>query len=161
MIVKANWPEPASQRSAPPVFENTSDPARSVEPSPKGSEATTKSQVPGADSGGRASKKATEPEMISGAGAVYTADARKARISGEAIVQAEIDEFGNVLNPQIVKGLPLGLNEKILNAVRAWKYKPATRNERGINFKAASAAEGEFFASAELKTNCALARDKA
>jgi TonB family protein len=68
----------------------------------------------------------TFPEKISGDPAELTEMARKAGISGTVKVEAVIDEQGNVVDARIVEGLPMGLDEKALEAVRAWKFKPAT-----------------------------------
>jgi len=68
----------------------------------------------------------TFPEKISGDPAELTEMARKAGISGTVTVEAVIDEQGNVVDAKVVKGLPMGLDEKALEAVRAWKFKPAT-----------------------------------
>lgn len=68
----------------------------------------------------------TFPEKISGDPAELTEMARKAGISGTVRVEAVIDEQGNVVDARIIEGLPMGLDEKALEAVRAWKFKPAT-----------------------------------
>jgi TonB family protein len=75
----------------------------------------------------RASKGGlTFPEKLSGDPAELTEMARKAGISGTVTVEAVIDEQGNVADARVVKGLPMGLDEKALEAVRTWKFKPAT-----------------------------------
>src|SRR5688572_18077025 len=68
----------------------------------------------------------TRPEKISGLTPAYTAEARRARLSGVVIVEAVIDEQGNVTETRVLKGLPMGLAEAAVEAVRAWKFKPAT-----------------------------------
>jgi len=67
----------------------------------------------------------TRPQKISGAAPVYTEVARKARVQGVVIVEAIIDEKGDVTNTRILKGLPLGLDQAALEAVKTWKFKPA------------------------------------
>jgi protein TonB len=58
----------------------------------------------------------------------YTDTARKARIAGTVIVEAIIDKQGNVDNVKVIKGLPAGLSEEAVKAVRKWKFRPGTMN---------------------------------
>ncbi|HET8772525.1 MAG TPA: energy transducer TonB [Thermoanaerobaculia bacterium] len=66
------------------------------------------------------------PVVVDRADPVYTETARKARIQGVVIVEAIIDKQGNVDNVKIVKGLPGGLSEEAMKAVRKWKFRPGT-----------------------------------
>lgn len=66
------------------------------------------------------------PEKISGAAPVYTELARKAHISGAVIVEAIIDEQGNVTHPRVLQGQPMGLDRSAVEAMQTWKFKPAT-----------------------------------
>lgn len=66
------------------------------------------------------------PEKISGLTPAYTAEARRARVTGVVIVETLIDEQGNVTETRVIKGLPMGLEEAAVEAVRSWKFKPAT-----------------------------------
>ena len=72
------------------------------------------------------------PVKISGAPPVYTETARKARITGTVIVEAIIDEQGNVTMPRVLKGLPMGLDQAAVEAVETWKFKPATLKGRPV-----------------------------
>lgn len=56
----------------------------------------------------------------------YTEIARKARIQGVVIVQAIIDKEGAVTSVKLLKGLPMGLDTAALDAIKRWKFKPAT-----------------------------------
>jgi TonB family protein len=67
----------------------------------------------------------TRPEKISGSLPVYPEAARKARMMGIVIVEAIIDENGNVTHTRVLKSLPLGLDQAALDAIRTWKFKPA------------------------------------
>ncbi len=56
----------------------------------------------------------------------YTEIARKVRVEGTVIVQAIIDEQGEVTNVEVLKGLSMGLTESAVDTIKTWKFKPAT-----------------------------------
>lgn len=58
----------------------------------------------------------------------YTEEARQGRIQGVVILEAIIDEQGNVRDVKILKGLALGLSEAAAETARAWRFEPATLN---------------------------------
>lgn len=62
----------------------------------------------------------------------YTEAARKKGWEGKAVVQAVIDEKGDVACSRVVQGAPYGLAENALAAVLDWKYKPATHHGKPI-----------------------------
>jgi TonB family protein len=55
----------------------------------------------------------------------YSDDARKAKFEGSVALQAIIQADGHATNIQVVKGAGLGLDEKAVEAVRSWRFKPA------------------------------------
>ncbi len=62
----------------------------------------------------------------------YSEDARRARISGIVIAETMIDETGVVRDVRILKGLPSGLSEAVVDALRRWTFKPATLNGQPV-----------------------------
>jgi TonB family protein len=74
----------------------------------------------------REGKEITRPTKISGAPPSYTEAASKAGVEGQVVVEAIIDKAGNVAEAHVRSGLSLGLDEAALEAVKAWKFKPAT-----------------------------------
>jgi TonB family protein len=76
----------------------------------------------------RVGGEVTPPEKIGGEAPVYTEEARQARVQGVVILEAIIDEKGDVANIRVLKQLPLGLDKVAVAAVSTWKFKPATRD---------------------------------
>ena len=72
------------------------------------------------------------PVKISAPSPQYTEIARKARIQGVVIVEAIIDKAGAVTNVKILKGLPMGLDTAAADAVKKWRFKPATLNGKPV-----------------------------
>lgn len=70
--------------------------------------------------------KVTRPEKISGEAPVYTQLGRIRQVTGTVILEVIIDEQGNVENAKVLKGLPMGLDRQAWEAVKTWKFKPAT-----------------------------------
>jgi protein TonB len=62
----------------------------------------------------------------------YTEPARMAHVQGVVVLQAVIDERGNVIDVQLLKRLPFGLDEEAVKAVSQWKFTPATLYGRPV-----------------------------
>ncbi len=75
----------------------------------------------------------TKPVKTHAPQPAYTEIARKARIQGLVIVQAIIDKGGEVTNVKVIKGLPMGLTEAAVNAIKEWKFKPATLRGKPVD----------------------------
>lgn len=73
------------------------------------------------------------PVKISAPQPQYTEIARKARIQGVVIVQAIINKQGEVTNVKVLKGLPMGLSEEAVKAIKRWTFKPATLNGKPVD----------------------------
>lgn len=67
----------------------------------------------------------TKPVPIHKVSPRYTEAARRAGIQGAVIVEAIIDEQGNVDNVRVLRSLPFGLDREAVSAVQQWKFTPA------------------------------------
>jgi protein TonB len=54
------------------------------------------------------------------------------KVQGAVILEAVIDERGNVTSVRVVKGLPMGLDKSAIDAVSRWKFQPATLDGRPV-----------------------------
>ncbi|MGH9719424.1 MAG: energy transducer TonB [Bryobacteraceae bacterium] len=62
----------------------------------------------------------------------YSEEARKAKYSGTVVLYIEVDTAGKARNLRVVKGIGLGLDEKAIEAVNKWKFKPGLRDGRPV-----------------------------
>jgi len=62
----------------------------------------------------------------------YTESARRERTEGVVILEAIIDTDGNVHDVSVLKALPNGLDEEAIKAVRQWKFKPGTKDDKPV-----------------------------
>ncbi len=73
-----------------------------------------------------------KPVAISKPQPLYTEEARQRRIQGVVILQGIVDEEGNVRNLKVVKGLPFGLDQKAIEGVYQWKFKPSIHEGKPV-----------------------------
>lgn len=73
------------------------------------------------------------PQLIRRVEPDYPPEAKAYRVSGVVIVEATIDETGAVRRTRVVKGLPFGLSESATQAVRQWRFKPATMDGEPVS----------------------------
>jgi TonB family protein len=62
----------------------------------------------------------------------FTDAARKRKMSGNVQVYCWVDENGNPSHVRAVRGLGMGLDEKAVEAVQQYKFKPAMQNGKPV-----------------------------
>lgn len=72
------------------------------------------------------------PEAVYAPRPEYPEVARRARRAGTVVLLATIDREGRVTDLEALREEPLGLTEAALAAVRRWRFRPATLEERPI-----------------------------
>ena len=67
------------------------------------------------------------PRVLREVKAGYTEEARLRNLEGEVVLEIVVRRDGSVSDVKLVSGLPSGLNERAIAAVRQWRFAPATR----------------------------------
>lgn len=67
----------------------------------------------------------TAPQLINHVQPEFTDEARQAKLEGVVEIQLIVDSYGNPENIQVVRHLGMGLDQKAIDAVRQYKFRPA------------------------------------
>jgi TonB family protein len=70
----------------------------------------------------------TPPVLLHQVDPEYSDEARRARYQGICVVSIIVDVKGNPQNPRVVQPLGMGLDEKALEAVKQYRFKPAMKD---------------------------------
>ena len=62
----------------------------------------------------------------------FSEEARKAKFSGNVQVYLWVDEQGNPSHVKVIRPIGMGLDEKAVEAVRQYKFKPAMQNGKPV-----------------------------
>jgi TonB family protein len=81
---------------------------------------------------GTPSNGVTAPVVLSKVDPEYTEEARFAKYEGTVVVSAEIRPDGLAYNIRAIRGLGLGLDEKAIQAISQWKFKPGSKNGQPV-----------------------------
>ena len=76
-------------------------------------------------------RKAVPARLIQSAPAQYPPMARQIRVEGEVVISLDVDTSGKVSAARAVSGPPI-LRTAALDAVRRWKYQPATLGDKPV-----------------------------
>jgi len=75
----------------------------------------------------------SSPVIVSGPRAEFSAEARREHYQGTCLLALVVDEEGNPWNVIVIRPLGKGLDEKALEAVRKYKFKPGmTEESQGV-----------------------------
>jgi len=63
----------------------------------------------------------------------YTDEARSAKLQGTVMLQVQIDETGKVSEHiTVLRSVGSGLDEKAIEAVKQWRFRPALRDGKPV-----------------------------
>ena len=74
----------------------------------------------------------TPPKLIYQVEPEFSEEARKAKYQGIVLLAIEVDTAGRATNIRVVQGLGLGLDEKAIEAVSKWRFRPGLNNGRPV-----------------------------
>jgi TonB family protein len=74
----------------------------------------------------------TAPGLVSKREPEYSEEARIARLGGAAMIQLVVGEDGTGRNMKVTQPLGLGLDEKAIEAVKAWTFKPGVKDGAAV-----------------------------
>jgi TonB family protein len=76
------------------------------------------------------------PILISKTEPEYSEEARKAKYSGSVLLTIVVDQNGMPRDIRVVRPLGLGLDERAIEAVRKWRFRPGTKSGRPVAVQA-------------------------
>jgi TonB family protein len=66
----------------------------------------------------------------------YSEEARKAKYGGVVMLSVVVDSEGRARDIHVVKSLGMGLDDKAIEAVQKWKFRPGTKDGKPVNVRA-------------------------
>ncbi len=72
------------------------------------------------------------PVLIFSVEPEFSEEARKAKVAGNVLVNLWVDTSGNPSHVRVIRGVGMGLDEKAMEAVRQYKFKPAMENGKPV-----------------------------
>ena len=78
----------------------------------------------------------TAPKVIYKVEPQYTEEAKAAKVSGSVMLKVVVDERGNAQEIQVTKSLDQGLDQNAVEAVKQWRFSPATADGKPVTVAA-------------------------
>jgi protein TonB len=72
------------------------------------------------------------PEVLFAPEPEFSEEARRSKVSGNVLVYLQVDEQGRPMHVRVLRGLGMGLDEKALEAVRQYRFRPAMENGKPV-----------------------------
>jgi len=76
------------------------------------------------------------PQLVYKVEPEFSEEARKAKHQGVVVLTIQVDSSGNVLNVQVRQSLGLGLDEKAIEAVSHWRFRPGILDGKPVTTEA-------------------------
>jgi protein TonB len=76
------------------------------------------------------------PQVIYQVDPEFSEEARRAKHYGTVILVVDVDTTGRAVNVRVARSLGLGLDEKAVEAVSRWRFRPGMRSGRPVAVQA-------------------------
>lgn len=86
--------------------------------------------------------RVVKPGLVSKTDPAYTEEAREKHTSGDVLLEVVVDVDGLARNIKVISPLGMGLDEKAIEAVEQWRFKPGTRD--GVPVRVVARVEVRF-----------------
>jgi TonB family protein len=74
----------------------------------------------------------SSPQIITKVEPEYSEEARKAKFQGVVVLSIVIDANGMPRDIKVIRPLGLGLDEKAIEAVQKWRFRPAMKGGKAV-----------------------------
>ncbi len=78
----------------------------------------------------------SRPELVYRVEPEYSDEARKAKFQGTVVLYVIVDSKGFARDVKVIRPLGLGLDQKAIEAVTKWKFKPGMKDGKPVNVEA-------------------------
>jgi TonB family protein len=78
----------------------------------------------------------SRPELVYRVEPEYSDEARKAKFQGTVVLYVVVDSKGFARDIKVIRPLGLGLDQKAIEAVQKWKFRPGMKDGKAVNVEA-------------------------
>ena len=78
----------------------------------------------------------TAPSLLSKVEPEYSEEARRAKYQGTVVLYVEVYPDGKAHNLKVLRSLGLGLDEKAIEAVNKWRFRPGYKDGKPVTVQA-------------------------
>jgi periplasmic protein TonB len=142
-IPKVNMPELGDPLAKSMIASNGSGSGGGIGTGPGGGVGSGRGPGYGPGSGGnigggayRIGGGVSPPSVIQKVEPEYSEEARKAKFQGTVILFVVVDEKGNPRDLKVIRPLGLGLDQKAIEAVEKWKFRPGMKDGKPVAVQA-------------------------
>jgi TonB family protein len=83
----------------------------------------------------RIGKGMAPPKAVSAPDPSFSEEARRAKYRGTVVLSLSVDKTGQARNVRIVRPLGMGLDQKAVEAVSTWQFRPATKDGEPVDVR--------------------------